>query len=150
MIRNEVAVSCRCSACTLGCEPHECQLLPPAPTDIYTITAAWATAHRRRSVLDAADAALDLGLVGLGFTGADLLAISTELVLHVRQRMSEPLPAVVTYSRSGERMGARCPRCLSPADGHGCGVELRREPLSLEMALSMSLAEPSNDERGAP
>lgn len=142
---------CNCDACEMGCEPHECRRLASHPQrwrdQLRELVTLWAEAHRASVALDPGDLALDLGLVDVDFTGADLHAIAGELVLLERER--ELAAAVVTYSRDGQHMGARCPRCLAPADRHRCGAELRSAPISLELALRISTGEGANDSEAA-
>ena len=142
---------CPCLPCALNCEPRECERNATHPRpwrdEVERIVSGWRAQHLGRTELDPADVAMDLGLVGLGFVGADLHAIASELVRAERKR--ELPAAVVTYSSDGERMGPRCPHCLGPVERHGCGAALMSEPLPLETALRLSTADAGNDDERA-
>lgn len=158
---------CPCPACTHGCEPHECDRHADAPcrwrADLDERVLEWRSQHPGRLVYDAADVAEQLDLVDLDFTGADLYAITSSLLMTERALATceeclgsgceqchsgtddTPIASVVMYGRAGERGEPVCPVCMMAAARHsGCPATLRGL-LDLESALRMSVATPAND-----
>lgn len=87
---------------------------------------AWLSTHPDVAELDAAEVAVDLGIVGDDFFGEHLNAISIYLAIAQRDRCGyaeagdepdgTPIAKVRVYRASGERGKLRCPCCHASAD----------------------------------